>query len=301
MDYITPAGIFCQVCCEIFSDGLTHTWEQPTHLFQRSRQTLIKAVEDRCWLCARLNQTRDNNESEAVDEILSGSYQFETLIDSCGGLRRLLRIDLLGTIKVFEISVQQGGAKVLDMAQRSLAKTWTGHEDVAMLAASWLSECRGKHATCNTASSSDWRPSRLIEISSDKIRLVLTATENVDKPYATLSHCWGSAEFFVLNSQNIRRFLEGIPMDQIPRTFQETVIMIRNLGIKYLWIDCYCIIQGIDSVAQADWARVRCFGNVLDWPPVKLFLWIRSSMTMAGPVTILSGLSSLMVQAITQI
>lgn len=31
--------------------------------------------------------------------------------------------------------------------------------------------------------------------------------------------------------------------------------MIQNLGIKYLWIDCYCIIQGIDSIAQADWAH----------------------------------------------
>jgi hypothetical protein len=216
MDFLTPGEIFCQLCCEIFSDGLSHTWDQPMHLFQRSRQTLTKAVENRCWLCAKLSQTQNNDGSEVVDEVLSGSYQFETLIDSRGGLRRLLRIEILGTLKLFEVFVQQGAAKVLDMARRSLAKPWTGDIDVAMLAASWLSECRGKHTTCNTASSSDWRPSRLLKISGNRIRLVLTASENVNEPYATLSHCWGSAEFFVLNSQNIRRFLEGIPMDQIP-------------------------------------------------------------------------------------
>jgi hypothetical protein len=35
----------------------------------------------------------------------------------------------------------------------------------------------------------------------------------------------------------------GIPMDSLPATFRDVVIIARNLGFRYLWIDALRIIQ----------------------------------------------------------
>jgi len=41
----------------------------------------------------------------------------------------------------------------------------------------------------------------------------------------------------------------GIAISFLPKTFQEAIKIVKKLGIKYLWIDCLCIIQD----DPADW------------------------------------------------
>jgi len=41
-----------------------------------------------------------------------------------------------------------------------------------------------------------------------------------------------------------------IPVDGLPKTFQDAVNIVRDFGIRYLWIDCLCIIQD----DKDDWA-----------------------------------------------
>ncbi|KAF2653755.1 HET-domain-containing protein, partial [Lophiostoma macrostomum CBS 122681] len=74
-------------------------------------------------------------------------------------------------------------------------------------------------------------------------------------PYASLSHCWGRNYFLRLTTTTIETFKAGVPFADFPVTFQHTITTVRALGIRYLWIDCYCIIQGNDKVSQTDWAR----------------------------------------------
>lgn len=181
-----------------------------------------------------------------------GNYCFKRLTNQ----RCILEFRIGPRQKIFEIMIQGSipGTETLPKARRSLAEPWTGGEHTGVLAAGWLSECLGSHMSCNNLPSSNWRPSRLLDVSTDRIRLVLATTESTKGPYATLSHCWGQEEFLVLNSKNIPYFLAGISTDQFPLTFREAITAVRRLGIRYLWIDCYCIIQGTDAVAQADWA-----------------------------------------------
>ncbi|KAI3318085.1 heterokaryon incompatibility protein-domain-containing protein [Xylariaceae sp. AK1471] len=81
--------------------------------------------------------------------------------------------------------------------------------------------------------------------------------------YATLSHCWGDKQFEVLNLQTTKDFLAGVYIRELPQTFQDTVVTVQRLGIRYLWIDCYCIIQGYDVIARADWeSESRQMGKV---------------------------------------
>ncbi|KAK3374567.1 heterokaryon incompatibility protein-domain-containing protein [Podospora didyma] len=35
-----------------------------------------------------------------------------------------------------------------------------------------------------------------------------------------------------------------IPVETLPKTFQDTVNFTRRLGIRYIWIDAICIVQG---------------------------------------------------------
>jgi hypothetical protein len=71
-------------------------------------------------------------------------------------------------------------------------------------------------------------------------------------PYTTLSHCWGSLEFFKLKKSNIDSLLHhGFPHERLPKTFQDAIKVSQSLGFKYIWIDSLCIVQ--DDVE--DWSR----------------------------------------------
>ena len=58
--------------------------------------------------------------------------------------------------------------------------------------------------------------------------------------------------------ENLTRRIESINMTDIPKTFQDAVLITRKLGYRYLWIDSLCIIQDsasdwqIESVKMAD-------------------------------------------------
>lgn len=84
-------------------------------------------------------------------------------------------------------------------------------------------------------------PTRLVEVGThDAPTVRLRRTNGIHAPYLTLSHCWGNADIK-------KRTTEGdfdIPLEQLPRTFQDAVTVTRRLGFTYLWIDSLCIIQG---------------------------------------------------------
>jgi hypothetical protein len=100
---------------------------------------------------------------------------------------------------------------------------------------------------------------RLIELGSVDVlivKLIITRNgthrnnEDLKKPhgqYLTLSHCWGKiANPFCLNARNLNPFREsGIPLAELPQTFQDAVHFARRLSsnVSYIWIDSLCIIQ----------------------------------------------------------
>lgn len=67
----------------------------------------------------------------------------------------------------------------------------------------------------------------------------------------TLSHCWGTSSILTATKRSIEDLKEGIAVSFLPKTFQDAIKITRRLGIKYLWIDCLCIIQDDPD----DWER----------------------------------------------
>ncbi|KAK0724180.1 heterokaryon incompatibility protein-domain-containing protein, partial [Lasiosphaeris hirsuta] len=133
----------------------------------------------------------------------------------------------------------------------ALTRLW-----VASHIASWLMRCRTKHGDfCNRNFGSDL-PTRLLHIQEDgSLKLVhtqdLEVAEAASISYASVSHVWGTAEMFKLTAENIERLQQTIPLDALYRKFRETIDVAAAVGIRYIWIDTLCIIQG----SEADWKR----------------------------------------------
>lgn len=65
--------------------------------------------------------------------------------------------------------------------------------------------------------------------------------------YATVSYVWGKGRDYRTTLANIqdRRKSGGLayPISQLPTALQQSVELVTRLGIRYIWIDCICIIQ----------------------------------------------------------
>ncbi|KAJ8116337.1 hypothetical protein OPT61_g2197 [Boeremia exigua] len=105
---------------------------------------------------------------------------------------------------------------------------------------------------------------RLVRLCADAtngecIRLV-NAADRSSTEFLALSHCWGKLtteekRAFCTTSENIRTRYDGFSVFELPKTFQDAIMVTRALGIRYLWIDSICIIQYGDN--NEDW-RHQC-------------------------------------------
>lgn len=136
----------------------------------------------------------------------------------------------------------------------SLAKSNTRSKQSVDLLRRWLSCCLNNHEACRKNDQPVWYPTRLLDCSRKLVRLVETGSQKMSGPYATMSHCWGRRVFLVLTSENFASFRSGVKTSDFPRSFRDAFVTCRNLGIRYLWIDCYCIVQSGEG-SDLDWQR----------------------------------------------
>ncbi|KAF2190379.1 HET-domain-containing protein [Zopfia rhizophila CBS 207.26] len=81
------------------------------------------------------------------------------------------------------------------------------------------------------------------------IHLIKTADENIKGPYITLSHCWGPRtkenEFLTLQGETEEEYkTKGLKLTALSINFQQAISVARFIGMRYIWIDSLCIIQG---------------------------------------------------------
>ena len=98
-------------------------------------------------------------------------------------------------------------------------------------------------------------PDRIIDVgamSSDTVQLRCASDmepKERTSHYLTLSHRWPKNHLISLTSKTLASYKHGIPISNLPKTFQHAVQATRQLKQRYLWIDSLCIMQ--DSVT--DW------------------------------------------------
>ncbi|EMC93075.1 hypothetical protein BAUCODRAFT_133934 [Baudoinia panamericana UAMH 10762] len=123
----------------------------------------------------------------------------------------------------------------------------------------WCVECDSHKACCRWQATS-FKPTRLLEISADgdeeSVKLVPGGCLGVWEKYTTLSHRWGAAgPDLKLTRENLPAFEKGIKLEALPLTFRHAAQVTRSLGIRYLWINALCIIQGATGADQLDWLQ----------------------------------------------
>ena len=137
----------------------------------------------------------------------------------------------------------------------------------------WIWDCSRDHEACGCIDICEM-PSRVLELETSddggRSGIKLIETRGRKDIYVALSHCWGKTNKPVTTALNYDEYLKSISMETLPPTFQDAVTATRKLGFRYLWIDCFCIIQ--DS--KEDWERecsqmARIFAN--------------AAVTIAGP------------------
>jgi hypothetical protein len=110
----------------------------------------------------------------------------------------------------------------------------------------WLNEC-GAHERC-TPHDETPMPTRVLALGGDSTQPLIRLIESKGWKgrYLALSHCWGKAGKFPLRTtpENYQEHQIGIPFINLPKTFQDTVEFAQGIGIRYVWIDSLCIIQG---------------------------------------------------------
>jgi hypothetical protein len=120
----------------------------------------------------------------------------------------------------------------------------------------WLFACQVEHSDCQRIRNGKL-PTRLVAVEKKGLqicaRLCDGLTLHPDSDYLTLSHCWGQNSFFTLKKQNLELLRESIPVSELPRVFQDAILVTHELGFSYIWIDALCIIQ--DSDGGSDWLR----------------------------------------------
>lgn len=120
----------------------------------------------------------------------------------------------------------------------------------------WLKDCtqthkhdnRHKHQSVNETSTA--RPTILLDVGSTEdayVRLVENEGAATGR-YIALSYVWGvtfteELKQLYLRTGNKCDYLHEVPSDDLPGTIQYAIVVTRGLGIRYLWVDAFCIVQ----------------------------------------------------------
>ncbi|KAI8944082.1 heterokaryon incompatibility protein-domain-containing protein [Xylaria longipes] len=124
----------------------------------------------------------------------------------------------------------------------------------------WMHSCLEEHPKCQAlhawrTSGSMFQPKRLVDVgnASDTMWRLFLREENTIFPttYATLSHRWRSDQQFKLLGENLQVYTNGQPLNVLPQVLQDAIKVTKSLEIRYLWVDCLCIIQDF----LPDWER----------------------------------------------
>lgn len=121
----------------------------------------------------------------------------------------------------------------------------------------WLKDCDDSHTGCHSEDAEKSiinAPTRLLDIENDdsqNVRLFETRHNQINQAqifrYIALSHPWGDEaehKHYCTRRDNITDHKAGIDIDTLPLTFKDAIQATRKLGVRYLWIDSLCIIQG---------------------------------------------------------
>lgn len=133
----------------------------------------------------------------------------------------------------------------------------------------WIRQCLSEHKRCNSSSSSTL-PTRILDVSGSHGAIQLHESTAKDEGemlesgrYIALSHCYGTSQQVPLTTlATLQTHKQAILLANLPKMYQEAVILTRALGLRWLWIDSLCIIaDSRDDKMKQTSVMDQIFGN----------------------------------------
>lgn len=114
----------------------------------------------------------------------------------------------------------------------------------------WIKTCCSSHKQCRVTGKDglSFLPTRVIDVGvgdGDALKLHVSA-EDEQAEYACLSYCWGGDQFKT-TCANLEKLTAEIPGDSLAQTVADAAEVTRRLGLRYLWVDAFCIVQDSDG------------------------------------------------------
>lgn len=136
----------------------------------------------------------------------------------------------------------------------------------------WLQGCELEHQCLNVSGSQHCiNGTRFIDCITRRVICIDDIGGSPSLDYIALSYVWGpnSAGSVTMNTK-------VLPI-RLPQTIEDAIVAVQKLGIRYLWVDKYCIdqndhdckaeqIRSMDWIYQNAWATiVACVGSDCDY------------------------------------
>jgi hypothetical protein len=108
----------------------------------------------------------------------------------------------------------------------------------------WLIECNTAHKECPNQSKAEL-PTRLVELLplGAPINARICSTSGHIGSCVALSYCWGGSQPFRTTTANSHHCSESLPYSNLPKTILDAFEVVRNLDLRFVWVDSLCIIQ----------------------------------------------------------
>ncbi|EXJ65982.1 uncharacterized protein A1O5_10959 [Cladophialophora psammophila CBS 110553] len=117
-------------------------------------------------------------------------------------------------------------------------------ESVLMDSKSHLDHCQNNHQ-CRPRTD-EFLPTRLVKICRDHGRVtakIHITQKGESLQYAALSYVWGHVKPVVIDGTTMETWAQQLPVAKLPTTLQDALMVTLNLDLRYLWVDCLCILQ----------------------------------------------------------
>ncbi|KAK3216250.1 hypothetical protein GRF29_8g2773435 [Pseudopithomyces chartarum] len=139
-----------------------------------------------------------------------------------------------------------------------------GSDDTFDFARKCIEKCltNANHGACVLPKKSAMStPKRLVDVGRAAAPIRLIDTQGKALEYTALSHCWGTGSPLKTTKANWKKLSYNIPFESLPPLFQDAILITRQLGLRYIWIDSLCIIQ--DSARDWETESFR-MGNIYE-------------------------------------
>jgi Heterokaryon incompatibility protein (HET) len=113
----------------------------------------------------------------------------------------------------------------------------------------WIHTCSETHGHCWQPSEPSGVPQMVIDVRSER---VIKTPKSPSFRYLCLSYVWGTVDQPRLTKKTFKNLSKSGSLNRIalPQTIRDAITLTREMGEKYLWVDCLCIFQDDEENLQ---------------------------------------------------